>query len=804
MLIVWKHYVERVIIMQSFNKRLIFLMILVLTLFQTTPSTATFAKPDENSSKKKEAQTVIKTQTNEEEISLTGNNQDQASDQVVLLAAPSEFHLTEYTSSTVQLGWTTPVDYVATSYEIYMNDSIYATIEGEKDSYIANSLDADATYHFKIRAKGADGTYSSFSEVLTVTTKLDKSSDTSQSIFKIKHETTSNSTATISWSHPDKSSDIKLKVYEIYVNDIIIDTVPNTNTSYTLTNLSPATTYSLKVRAVYEDDSSDNSNTIQMTSASGVKVIEFTNSGNETHSGKKIELIENPTSSAGSYMKYSTDEVGDWYAIPFDAEQGNYQIDLQVLKGPNMGIAQVLIDDHPVESTIDLYSSDEEVTKIALGRFTLDGDVNHTLRLNVVDKNAESTGYALGLDAFYLTRSQKTSLPSAPMNLNSVIQSDTAINLQWDKAKDNEHVETYEIYTDKKLLVSVSGDKNFYIVKDLIPGTDYTFKIRALNEQGLASEFSDAIVVSTLSGKQIIEFEGLSIDSVNSGKDMSLVEDYKASAGQRVDYEALEIGDFIEFPFVTEKGVYQTDLRIHQTEKSAIVAVSVDGVSVNDKLDLFHADSNFIDISLGSLNLSKQKHVIRFEVVGKNENSTGYGISIDALYLTTSAVKDTFEPNETIEQAVLLESGKLYESYISSSTDVDYYKFVAPKEDTYFFTLHSPEDSLFKQEFLKPDASLISVKQLIDGLDADAGIYLAANTTIIIKISSEKNEFSLNPYQIRITASPIKQYTYDDANRLTHIEYEQGLYHYKIQFDYDNNGNLLKKKTIKTAQSDNE
>ncbi|MBP1903459.1 chitodextrinase [Paenibacillus turicensis] len=790
--------------MQSFNKRLIFLMILVLTLFQTTASTATFAKPDENSTKKEEPQTVIKTQTNEEEISLTGNNQDQGSNQVVLLAAPSGFHLTEYTSSTVQLGWTTPTDYVATSYEIYMNDSIHATIEGDKDSFIANSLDAEATYHFKIRAQGLDGTYSSFSEVLTVTTKLDKSFDTSQAIFKIKPETTSNSTATISWSHPDKSSDIKLKVYEIYVNDIIIDTVPTTNTSYTLTNLSPATTYSLKVRAVYEDDSSDNSNTIQMTTASEVKVIEFTNSGNETHSGKKIEIIENPTSSAGSYIKYNGVEVGDWYEIPFDVEQGNYLIDLQVLKGPDMGIVQVLIDDHPVESTIDLYSNNEELTKISLGQFTLDERVNHTIRINVIDKNAESSAYALVLDALYLTHSQKTSLPAVPMNFNSAIQSDTAINLEWDKAQENGQVESYEIYVDEKLLVSVSGDKNFYLVKDLTPGTDYTFKIRALNKEGLASEFSDAIVISTLSGKQIIEFESLSEETVNSGKIMNLVEDHKASAGQRLDYEALEVGDFIEFPLVTEKGIYETTLRIKGTGNSAIVAVSVDGASVNDKLDLFQTDSNCIDISLGALNLSKKKHVLRFEVIGKNQNSTGYGVSVDALYLTTPTVKDTFEPNDTIEQAALLESGKLYESYISSATDVDYYKFVAPKEDTYFFTLHSPEDSLFKQEFLKPDASPISVKQLIDGLDADTGIYLAANTTIIIKISSEKNEFSVNPYQIRITESSSKQYTYDDANRLTRIEYEQGLYHYEMQFEYDNNGNLLKKKTIKTAQSNNE
>jgi hypothetical protein len=541
-----------------------------------------------------------------------------------------------------------------------------------------------------------------------------------------------------------------------------------------------------------------------MTTASGVKVFEFNNSGNETHSGKKIELIENPTSSAGSYIKYNGVEVGDWYEIPFDVEQGNYLIDLQVLKGPDMGIVQVLIDDHPVESTIDLYSNNEEITKISLGQFALDERINHTLRINIVDKNTESSAYALGLDIIYLTHSQKTSLPAVPMNFNSAIQSDTAINLEWDKAQENGQVELYEIYVDEKLLESVSGDKNFYIVKDLTTGTDYTFKIRALNKEGLASEFSDAIVVSTLSGKQVIEFEGLSIDSVNTGKDMSLVEDHKASAGQRVDYEALEIGDFIEFPFVTEKGVYQTDLRVYQTEKSAIVAVSIDGISINDKLDLFHSDSNFIDISLGSLNLSKKKHILRFEVIGKNENSTGCGVSVDALYLNTPTVKDTFEPNDTIEQATLLESGKLYESYISSSTDVDYYKFVAPKEDTYFFSLHSPEDSLFKQEFLKPDASLISVKQLIDGLDADAGIYLAANTTIIIKINSEKNEFSLNPYQIRITASPSKQYTYDDANRLTRIEYEQGLYRYEVQFDYDKNGNLLKKKTIKTVQSDKE
>lgn len=51
-----------------------------------------------------------------------------------------------------------------------------------------------------------------------------------------------------------------------------------------------------------------------------------------------------------------------------------------------------------------------------------------------------------------------------------------------------------------------------------------------------------------------------------------------------------------------------------------------------------------------------------------------------AVGLGTASTSDTFEPNNTAKEAYgMLEKGKAYDSYISSSTDVDIYKFESPR-----------------------------------------------------------------------------------------------------------------------------
>lgn len=714
------------------------------------------------------------------------------------LAAPSGLNATLSTDSTIQLEWLTPLsDSPLDSFEIYMNDSLQATVAGDQNLFAVTSLIPDTIYSFKIRAKGSDGSYSPFSEEITAATSLNTHSNLSERELELKVEAFSDTTVNLSWSSSEPSPTVTASVYEIYVNDILSDTVTGTKTFHTVTNLDPGATYALKMKIIYQDGTITESNTLQVTTLSGVQVSEINNLIGD--SGKPMALIENPASSSGTYLKYNADNTSDWIEIPFSAEQGKYQVDLRIWKDADMGIAQVLIDGNPVHDNLDFYNQSLEAVNIPLGELELDNGLNHTLRIHVVDKNADSSGFALGLDVLYLTRIQSAPIPTVPSQFTSSIQSDTSINLEWSAAEPAGSTTAYELYMNDNMLVNLSGERTFYTVKGLLPGTAYTFKIRALNAEGAASEFSERISVTTLSGKRIFEFEEISVGSTHSGKTLNVIEESKASAGAGLIYESLAAGDFIEFPFTLDKGYYQMDLRIRQSPDYGRVAVSVDGVALSPSVDFFHDDARYTDISLGNLAIDKRtSHTIRFEVAGKNENSTGFGLTVDAIYFT-QVLNDTYEPNDSTETATITAVSQLFESYISSAADVDYYKFTAPADDTYFFSLQSPQDNLFKLEFLQAGGTPMLIGQMVAGSDTDAAFYLPANTTVFLRVKSEHNDFSMNPYRLRVTASTAKQYIYDDANRLIRMEYEQGLYHYQIDFEYDRNGNLLTRKTTKTT-----
>ncbi|MOA24771.1 hypothetical protein D3C78_1454630 [compost metagenome] len=76
---------------------------------------------------------------------------------------------------------------------------------------------------------------------------------------------------------------------------------------------------------------------------------------------------------------------------------------------------------------------------------------------------------------------------------------------------------------------------------------------------------------------------------------------------------------------------------------------------------------------------------------------------------------------------------------------------------------------------------------------------MPSGSFVYIRVSSEGEDYSFEPYRLRVAPASTKQYFYDDANRLIKTEYFQGLYKYQIQYIYDRNGNLLNKSTEKTV-----
>ena len=87
------------------------------------------------------------------------------------------------------------------------------------------------------------------------------------------------------------------------------------------------------------------------------------------------------------------------------------------------------------------------------------------------------------------------SRPAAPTNLQAVTLTDTSVTLSWSASKDK--IKTYDIYRNNTYLASTATTT--YVVKGLIPSTNYKFYVKAKNPKGVVSESSNTISVTTIS-----------------------------------------------------------------------------------------------------------------------------------------------------------------------------------------------------------------------------------------------------------------------------------------------------------------
>ncbi len=85
--------------------------------------------------------------------------------------------------------------------------------------------------------------------------------------------------------------------------------------------------------------------------------------------------------------------------------------------------------------------------------------------------------------------------PSAPANLKVVSASANAVNLDWDNSTDNVGVTGYDVYVDGVLKYTTATSE--ISAAGLTPATSYTFSVKARDQAGNVSGFSNTITGST-------------------------------------------------------------------------------------------------------------------------------------------------------------------------------------------------------------------------------------------------------------------------------------------------------------------
>lgn len=88
------------------------------------------------------------------------------------------------------------------------------------------------------------------------------------------------------------------------------------------------------------------------------------------------------------------------------------------------------------------------------------------------------------------------------------------VELLWAPALDDKGVTDYKIYQDNELIASIPGTTNKYEAIGLLPSTDYTFKVEAVDNEGLFTTDGPEITITTKPG------EGLGLRFNTSRKDI--------------------------------------------------------------------------------------------------------------------------------------------------------------------------------------------------------------------------------------------------------------------------------------------
>ncbi len=134
---------------------------------------------------------------------------------------------------------------------------------------------------------------------------------------------------------------------------------------------------------------------------------------------------------------------------------------------------------------------------------SISDNYNYYYRIRAVNDN----GAAPLSNQVTLQPGSDNSAPTVPANVKAVLPGRTAVQLTWDKSSDNVGVTQYELYVNgvKKFTTST----NIVTATGLTSNISYNFKVKALDQTGNASAFSDSIKATTvIKGLKYSYYEG--------------------------------------------------------------------------------------------------------------------------------------------------------------------------------------------------------------------------------------------------------------------------------------------------------
>jgi len=415
--------------------------------------------------------------------------------------APTNLASSNVTQTSVQLSWTASTDNVGvTGYDIYKDGIFLVNTAGT--SYTVNSLSASTSYSFYVKAKDAAGNVSSASNTVNITTLSVPDTEAPSSPSSL---TTSNITSTslnLNWSA--STDNVGVTGYYIYQGGSNIGTTANL--SYTVSGLSPSTSYSFYVKAF--DDAGNisvASNTVNPTTTAGATYCaSIGNSVSDEWIQKVIcGSIDNNSGANGGYADFTSmsTNIGvgvsqsititpGWSGTVYSEGYSvwiDYNQDGDFEDAGEQVFTNAATKDTPINGSFT----------VPAGTPTGNTRMRISMKYNGIPTPCETFSYGEVEDyTVNITSSgTDTQAPTDPTGLTSSNVTQTTVDLSWNASTDNVGVDHYNVYKNGSLLGTIAGTSAQ--VTGLTAGTSYTFYVTAEDAAGNVSGQSNTVNVTT-------------------------------------------------------------------------------------------------------------------------------------------------------------------------------------------------------------------------------------------------------------------------------------------------------------------
>lgn len=469
---------------------------------------------------------------------------------------PTNLRVLSSTETTIKVGWDKSEDNVAvTGYEIYNGSTKVG--EAIAEEFLLENLHPGTSYKLSVKAKDAAGNISELSEVLLAQTNEDIEAPTAPSNVSV--ECKSDTTVTLRWS--ESVDNIAIGGYDVYKNDEKIASLENI-TTYLVKDLSPDTEYNFSVKA--RDTSGNISETseklvvttdkditaptiptnLSITKTNGEVVLSWTSSVDNVgvtgyyiyNKDEKVGSTENET----TYILNNLNADEEYYITvrAVDAAGNLSEVSETVLYKENDEIVDNdgNVDENVTDNSGDssnnesndngLDTGDSGSNDVENSENTDDSSSDESNDTGIVDEtdNNGSSESTNDDDDSIVTPETPNYLVSAPSELNVQWVGGWNVVLGW-QAIDGEEI-VYEVYQGDAKIAETSDD--YYVVYGLKPNSKYKFKIRAKDNIGNYSDFTESDEITTYDDDYGNDLDN--VTEIEVGKTINIYSEYAEDA----------------------------------------------------------------------------------------------------------------------------------------------------------------------------------------------------------------------------------------------------------------------------------